>query len=59
MLYNNIVLKIRHLGGICMNSMYGYFVVDNNYDNYPSWIKIENYIFCENFSKILKYFKKR
>lgn len=42
-----------------MNSMYGYFVVDNNYDNYPSWIKSENYIFCENFSKILKYFKKK
>lgn len=42
-----------------MYNMYSYFRANDNYDNYPSWFKCENYFYCENFSRILSYFKKR
>lgn len=42
-----------------MNISYGYYVLTDNYDTYPAWIRCENYYYCENFMKLINFFKNK
>jgi len=42
-----------------MNFSYEYYVLTRELDNYPDWIQSERYFNCENFVRILDFFKKR
>ena len=42
-----------------MNISYGYYVLTDNFDTCPTWVRDEGYFNCGNFSKFFKFFKKK
>lgn len=41
-----------------MNLTYDYYLLAHNDEN-PAWVKNERYSYCENFSKIFAFFKRK